>query len=339
VRVTLVTNSKSGGGAERSMNLLANSLQNHDITTSIFPLTSGAPDLIKIQGRACQPIFDENKSIRNLLKGVSKFRSEINKQKTDVAILNCDLPELLGLFLPRKVKLVIVEHARHPWGGRRTLGILVRAIHLIRGSSFVAVSSHLRIWPLQFMYKALLPNMVADRADSFKEIELTKVSRLVFIGRLSKLKRPKVFIQICKDLNLPGLILGVGPMSAELMTIASKYSLDIEFLGYKKNPWEFLLKGDLVIVPSRSEGDGLVVLEAIQNGFPLLMSDIKDFRRFGFPADLLCANVGEFTERIKDVSIENESIRIPENTIREILKTRDKRIIANRWTRFLMELN
>jgi glycosyltransferase involved in cell wall biosynthesis len=321
------------------MNLLANSLQNDEITTSIFPLTNGAPDLIEIYGRACEPIFDQNKSIKNLLKGVSKFRSEINKQKTDVAILNCDLPELLGLFLPRKVKLVIVEHARHPWGGRRLLGILVRAIHLIRRSSFVAVSSHLRIWPLHFKYKALLPNMVNDHPGSSKEIELTKVRRLVFIGRLSKLKRPEVFIQICNDLNLPGLILGVGPMSAALMRTVSKNTLDIEFLGYKKNPWEFLMKGDLVIVPSRSEGDGLVVLEAIQNGFPLLMSDIKDFRRFGFSTDLLCANVGEFTERIKAVSFENKSIQISENTIRKILQPRDKVLIVNGWTRFLKELN
>jgi glycosyltransferase involved in cell wall biosynthesis len=339
LRVTLVTNSKSGGGAERSMNLLANSLQNDEIVTSIFPLTNSVPDLIEIHGEAFEPIFDQNKSIRNLLQGVSKFRSEVIKQETDVAVLNCDLPEFLGLFLPRKVKLVVVEHARHPWGGRRLLGIAVRALHSIRGSSFVAVSNHLRIWPLHFKYEALLPNMVTGQLDFPKEIELTKVSRLIFIGRLSKLKRPKIFVQICKDANLPGLIIGEGPLSTVLKSRVLKHNLDVEFLGYKKNPWEFLTKGDLVIVPSRSEGDGLVVLEALQNGFPLLVSDIKDFQRFGFSSDLLCGNVKDFTKRVNAVSSMNNPIRISENTIREILQTRKKNTIINEWTKFLKKMS
>jgi glycosyltransferase involved in cell wall biosynthesis len=317
------------------MNLLANSLQTRDISTSIFPLTDGIADLVETAGKTIKPIFGEDKSLRSLFKGIPRFRSEICNQKTDLAILNCDLPELLGLFLPRRIKLVIVEHARHPWGGRRVLGVLVRLVHLSRGTTFVAVSTHLRIWPLQFKYRAVLPNMINGDADLIKKIEITVIRRLVFIGRLSKLKRPNVFIQICRNLKLPGLILGVGPMQAELMSETSRQGLDIEFLGYKKNPWEFLSDGDLVIVPSKSEGDGLVIVEAIQNGFPLVMSDIKDFRRFGFQPDLLCANVEEFTARINSASVGERPIYISEEIIREILQTRNKKSITQEWERFL----
>jgi glycosyltransferase involved in cell wall biosynthesis len=321
LRVTLVTNSKSGGGAERSMNLLANSLQTCEISTSIFPLTDGVADLVETVEETIEPIFGVEKSLRSLIKGILRFRSEIYNQKTDVAILNCDLPELLGLFLPRKIKLVIVEHARHPWGGRRILGVLVRLAHLSRRTTFVAVSTHLRIWPLQFKYRAVLPNMINGNTESIKKIEITEIRRLVFIGRLSKIKRPNVFIQICKNLKLPGLILGVGPMQAELKSKISRHRLDIEFLGYKKNPWEFLSKGDLV--------------EAIQKGFPLLMSDIKDFRRFGFQSDLLCANVKEFTARIKAASVDERPIYISEDITRQILQTRNKTFITQEWERFL----
>lgn len=317
------------------MNLLANSLQTPDISTSIFPLTDGVADLVETVGETIEPIFGEDKSLRSLFKGILRFRSEIYNQKTDVAILNCDLPELLGLFLPRRIKLIIVEHARHPWGGRRVLGVLVRLVHLSRGTTFVAVSNHLRIWPLQFKYRALLPNMINGNADSIKKIEITEIRRLVFIGRLSKLKQPNVFVQICKNLKLPGLILGVGPMQAELMSQTSRHRLDIEFLGYKKDPWEFLSKGDLVIVPSQSEGDGLVIVEAIQKGFPLLMSDIKDFRRFGFQPDLLCGSVQEFTARIKAASVDERPIYISENIVHQILQTRNKTFITQEWERFL----
>jgi glycosyltransferase involved in cell wall biosynthesis len=177
--------------------------------------------------------------------------------------------------------------------------------------------------------------MINGDADLIKKIEITVIRRLVFIGRLSKLKRPNVFIQICRNLKLPGLILGVGPMQAELMSETSRQGLDIEFLGYKKNPWEFLSDGDLVIVPSKSEGDGLVIVEAIQNGFPLVMSDIKDFRRFGFQPDLLCANVEEFTARINSASVGERPIYISEEIIREILQTRNKKSITQEWERFL----
>ena len=317
------------------MNLLANSLQTRDISTSIFPLTDGVADLVETIGETIEPIFGEDKSLRSLFKGIFRFRSEICNQETDVAILNCDLPELLGLFLPRRIKLVIVEHARHPWGGRRVLGVLVRLVHLSRGTNFVAVSTHLRIWPLQFKYRAVLPNMINGSTDLIEKIEIRVIRRLVFIGRLSKLKRPNVFIEICKNLKLPGLILGVGPMQAELMSKTFRHGLDIEFLGYKKNPWEFLSDGDLVIVPSQSEGDGLVIVESIQNGFPLLMSDIKDFRRFGFQPDLLCANVQEFTARINATSVDERPIYISEDITREILQARNKTSITQEWEKFL----
>jgi len=39
----------------------------------------------------------------------------------------------------------------------------------------------------------------------------------------------------------------------------------------------------VVVVPSEYEGDGMVVIESIAQGFPLLLADNKDLRRFALP--------------------------------------------------------
>lgn len=335
MRVTIITNSPSGGGAERSMNLLANSLQFSGIETSIFPLTYGESDLVECIAHEVKPIFYHSRSLSTVIKGIFKFRAQILELDTDIVLLNCDLPEFLGCFLPRKIGTIIVEHARHPWGGRRILGVAVRLVHFFRRSKYVVVSNHLRIWPIQSTYSAFIPNMVSDLVISSSEIFCSDVKRLVFIGRLSKLKRPNMFIDIVHLSGLPGLIIGDGVMGEDLRVQSSRLQADINFLGQKKNPWEYLLPGDLVIIPSLSEGDGLVVLESLLHGYPILVSDIVDFQRFRLPADLLCAKVEDFAERILNVNTGQMPIILKKDVISNIFSSREKQKISHQWINFL----
>jgi hypothetical protein len=52
--------------------------------------------------------------------------------------------------------------------------------------------------------------------------------------------------------------------------------------GFKSNPWGFISSNSLVIVPSDYEGDGMVIVEAVLSGNPILLRDNVDLRRFGF---------------------------------------------------------
>ena len=50
-----------------------------------------------------------------------------------------------------------------------------------------------------------------------------------FIGRLSKLKRPDIFVEICAETGMPGLILGQGELREAIVEcidwLKNEYSL------------------------------------------------------------------------------------------------------------------
>ena len=95
----LVTNSLTGGGAERAMNLLSIELLNRGWSTALVPINAGGQDQVI-------PLCDVfplerpwNGSLASTFKSVIKFNQVVRSWRPDVVILNCDLPELLGALL------------------------------------------------------------------------------------------------------------------------------------------------------------------------------------------------------------------------------------------------
>ena len=112
-------------------------------------------------------------------------------------------------------------------------------------------------------------------------------------------------------------------------------SLAVELLGYQKDPWAHLGENDVLVVPSLFEGDGMVVVEAISRDVPILLSDIPDFRRFGFPDSNYCAEPQDFVQRISEYRSNLNRLRVPIQTRREILKSRTPKAVGDSWSTYL----
>lgn len=70
------------------------------------------------------------------------------------------------------------------------------------------------------------------------------------------------------------LLIGDGPLHAELQKQATAYALPHTFTGYLSEAYQALPAMDLFVLPSISEGMGLVLLEAMQAHLPIVATTV-----------------------------------------------------------------
>lgn len=95
--------------------------------------------------------------------------------------------------------------------------------------------------------------------------------KLIYVGRLSHEKGLDVLISACAIIKRNGftdfslLIVGDGPMRSHYTKQVKQESLteNIHFLGFKDNATNIISESDILILPSRTEGIPLVLLEAM----------------------------------------------------------------------------
>ena len=127
-RVMFVTNSLSGGGAERATNILVNALTELGMQVSLVAVNSGTRDLIEPKCQTFELKREWQGGFISVLVAYFKLQSVIWKWKPNYLVLNCDIPELLGSLSLGKHKFIAVEHATFPWINRTRLGKVTRKI-------------------------------------------------------------------------------------------------------------------------------------------------------------------------------------------------------------------
>ncbi|MGH8501781.1 MAG: glycosyltransferase [Gammaproteobacteria bacterium] len=104
---------------------------------------------------------------------------------------------------------------------------------------------------------------------------------VLYVGRLSDEKGPDLFLDMIARLrqshtNVLGVVVGDGPMRVSLLDRAKALNLynHIRFTGFRKDADALIAHADLVVVPSRSEGLPMVLLEAMAAGAPVVATAV-----------------------------------------------------------------
>jgi len=331
MRVMIVTNSLTGGGAERSMNLIANELWGRGISVSLVPVNDGPPDEVM---PACEILPLQRiwpGGLIHTLNSFRKFNKLVRFWRPSHIILNCDLPELFGALLLQKVPLIVVEHSSFPWNTRKKVGILVRFLLKKKAATWIAVSSHLTIWPNHEKPEFVIQNPIQSIQDDLIIVPSQKIQRLIFIGRLSKEKQPDWLLEITRKTSIKTEIIGDGLLRSELENVATRNHLQVNFHGQQLKPWAHLGPGDLLIIPSSYEGDGLVFVEAMLYKCPVLLSDIPDLRRFQLPDQHYCRTVEDFVASINLFKENLTELVVPPDYCSSILELRSLDKIGDLW--------
>ena len=111
-----------------------------------------------------------------------------------------------------------------------------------------------------------------------KKIDPKKI-RLLSIGSLTTQKGFDIAIQtiaLLKDNIKSYTILGEGDQKQKLITIAKKLGVSDKLIlpGYVKNIKPYIAKADFGLMPSRWEGFGLVAIEMLSTGLPLISTKV-----------------------------------------------------------------
>lgn len=329
-----MTNSLTGGGAERAMNLAANLLHEAGSEVLLVAINQGSKDLVRVMPKTIRLERDPKSGVFQLMKVILSFRKYLALEKPDLLFLNCDLPELLGCFAQLRTRIFVIEHANPSWSNRQILGRIVRGFLRLRGVTFGAVSDHLTIWPNAKKPNFVLPNLIT--LANLRQTPTGKspgIQRIVFVGRLALVqKRPDWIIEIAKRSSMSALIIGDGPARNLLQDTVNALKLNVIFTDFQENPWHLITPGDLLIVPSSFEGDGLVVIEGIMRSIPILVSDIRDFRRFGFPEINYCDGIDKFVEKLQLFKKSPDPLIVSPKITQQVLANRSPAKVLNSWT-------
>jgi len=135
-----------------------------------------------------------------------------------------------------------------------------------------------------------------EKIEEYKDLFNNNKTKFITVGRLTEVKGHRylinAFYKTKQEIeNSILLIIGFGPLRDKLEKLIKKKNLedDIILLGLQENPYKYMAKSDIFVLPSILEGFPNVLLEALACGTPIISTncesgpyEILDNNRYGF---------------------------------------------------------
>jgi len=277
-----------GGGAERVLASVASGLarRGHDVqvltydqpnSSSYYSLDPNISFLRLGIGSASRPT-----NLIETLRRVMALRSTLTELRPDVVIgfnASMFMPLWLSLFGGR-IPLIASEHSSYghyrlrPW-----LALLLRLAPFFTKKITVVSEQTLRTFPRSLQSHMVVVQNPVDASNHLRASVADTGNRnvLLAVGRLSAEKDHGILIDAFSSLapllpNWDLRIVGDGELRAELEKKISKEGLVGRVLmpGSVKDISLEYLNAQILVMPSRYEGFGLVVAEALAHGLPVV---------------------------------------------------------------------
>lgn len=246
-----------------------------------------------------------------------KFRKIIKGKN---AIVHAHLPraELVALLTFTRFKFIASRHNSEPFfpGAPKIISNALSRLVELRSDRVIAISNAVRNF-LVDRGEVSQPNNIEVVYYGYQR-QMNRVSdtfvskeRILKLGTISRLTEQKdiptlisAFRMYKKELHDSSLsILGAGPLENELRESTEEMGIaeSVKFLGRSSLIYGFLNELDAFILTSKYEGFGMVLLEAMDSGIPIVASHnsaIPEVLGDDFPGLCTTGDSREFFEKI-----------------------------------------
>lgn len=217
---------------------------------------------------------------------VSEVKSAIYKFKPDIIHAHDFTTSVIVALTFRNIPMISHLHNNPPWIKKINAKTIVYYLGTLRIKKVLTVSDAVLneyIFGKALLHKSIV---VSNPVDINKVVEKAKDGSctkydIIFLGRLSLQKNPIRFINIINEIrnklpNVKACMVGDGELRLECEKRVQELKIadSIQFLGFKENPYGILSKSKIMCVTSDWEGFGLVAVEALALGVPVLATPV-----------------------------------------------------------------
>jgi GalNAc-alpha-(1->4)-GalNAc-alpha-(1->3)-diNAcBac-PP-undecaprenol alpha-1,4-N-acetyl-D-galactosaminyltransferase len=302
LNVTLVASSLAVGGAERVVQLLARGFDRHGHRVSLITTSTPADfyelpeSVVRVRchltgveaGRGTIPWVFPRAAAR-LLASLPRLRSLIACQSPDLVISFMDQINVITLAAAARTWHVVVTEHSDP--RPRRVSPVMRALQRLaypRALCLVSVSRGVDeafAW-LPHQQRLVIHNPVDIPPENVAPSPLpTGLMAGQFVVAVGRLQQQKGFDLLIEAFDLVRrrhadwrlAVIGDGPERENLESQIRALRLDdaVMLLGTQKDPWSYLRAAGLFVLPSRREGFGNVLAEAMSCGLPVVSFDCR----------------------------------------------------------------
>ena len=313
------------GGSEKVIINLANNFSSKGFECTIIVLNSKSDYTFLIKPKVKIKNLNTNRVFFSFFK-LRKFLLNTNPDVvisalTHINVLVC----LSSIFMKHKVIVLehipVISHIKQKWFN---LIVYILAIFAYKFSDYV-ISSCKQL--NQDLEKYLLISKDKIKtfycpvvSDEYIDLSKEKIEEsnfinlknnykiIVSVARLEDQKDYYSAILSIKNLidqnyKIKYFILGKGSLEKKLKKLVNKLNLqnNVFFLGFKPNPYKYILKSDLFLITSKYEAFGVVIVESLMLGIPIVATDC-----YCGPSEIISSNkYGELAKVGDIVSISN----------------------------------
>ena len=230
-------------------------------------------------------------NLKNLIKNIIVIRKYIRKEEIDIIHCHGTPSNIIGVILKKtcRVKFITTIHSDLMYefqGKKKFIYSKIEKLALNCADFIIPVSNNLKDKLINRYGKEsdkieLIYNGVSIDTSVIDVKRKNKKFKFLFVGRLVEIKNVELLLQGLNFIDKKGKeficnIIGDGDDIEKLRNIAKDLGLDskVNFLGYRDDIQEFMLKSNALILTSKMEGIPITIIEAFANKLPVVSTAV-----------------------------------------------------------------